>query len=216
MCYPSTRRPELPTDPEIYCECMEDMLPRFRLARSILYRTVTSGVELLDTEILFLQFRKMLEQIAFASLVANKAVYSAARAKFANDWRAKKMLEYLAQVNPEFYPVPLRLVSTTPRGDGTNFHQLEPLTDGFLTKDEFVELYDYCADILHVWNPYDSRSRTINVRLHVRDWLSRIEQLVSLHQAQLVSGSCWVAAVPDKDGKVHTYPAQPADEVPPV
>jgi hypothetical protein len=206
----------VPADAEIYCNCMDDLPSRMRLVRLILYRTVTTGADLLDTEIVFLQFRKILEQIAFASLAANKEAYSAARAKFADEWRAKKMLEYLAKVNPEFYPVPLRVGSIIPRGDGTKFTRLELLTDGFLTKNEFVELYDYCADILHARNPYDSRSRTINIRLHARDWLSRIEQLVGLHQAQLLSGGCWIAAVPDKDGKVHVYPAVPVSGEPPT
>src|SRR5690349_18473218 len=101
----------MPADTEIYCACMEDLLPRIRLLQSFFARSITTGSDSLDAEIVFLQFRKILEQIAFASLAANKEAYSAARAKFANDWRAKKMLKYLEHVNPEFYPQPLRIAS---------------------------------------------------------------------------------------------------------
>lgn len=170
---------------------------------------ITTANESLDTEIVFLQFRKMLEQIAFASLAANKAAYAAARAKFATDWRANRLLEYLAQVNPDFYPQPLYVASVAPFRE-SRLIRFEPLVDGFLKKDEFVELYDYCGDVLHARNPYGNGGRVINVRLHVREWLSRIEKLVGLHHAKLLTGGLWVGAVPDADGKVHTYTAEPA------
>jgi hypothetical protein len=64
------------TDAELYCSCMEQLLPRFELVKCIFAKQVTSGHDSLDAEIVFLQFRKMLEHIAFASLVANKDVYS--------------------------------------------------------------------------------------------------------------------------------------------
>jgi hypothetical protein len=188
---------------------MEDLPPRIRLARSIFARTITTGTDFLDAEIVFLQFRKMLEQIAFASLAANRKAYSAARAKFATEWRAKTMLEYLEQVNAEFYPQPLRVAAVTPHPEAARQFKLEPLMDGFLTKDDFVELYDYCGDILHARNPYGGGGRVINVRLPAQEWLSRIEKLVGLHQARLLTGGCWIGAVPDKDGRVHTYTADP-------
>jgi hypothetical protein len=76
------------TDAELYCSCMEQLLPRFELVKCIFAKQVTSGHDFLDAEIVFLQFRKMLEHIAFASLVANKDVYSKVRGSFATDWRA--------------------------------------------------------------------------------------------------------------------------------
>jgi hypothetical protein len=189
---------------------MERLLPRIHLAQSVFARSVTTGNDGLDAEIVFLQFRKMLEQIAFSSLVANKAVYSAARAKFATDWRATKMLKYLEELNPQFYPEPLKIASVSHEA-GRRFFKMEPLADGFLTKDNFVELYDYCSDVLHARNPYSTAGLVIHVGRPAQDWLSRIQKLVGLHRAQLVTGGMWIGAVPDKDGKVHTYTAEPAE-----
>jgi len=197
-------------DAELYCGCMEQLWQRITLVNSLFARRVTTGQDHLDAEIVFLQFRKILEHIALASLVANKDAYSKARASFANDWHAKRMLEQLTKVNPEFYPFPVTLVSTATQADGRRIHRLEPLTTGFLTKDEFAELYNYCGDVLHAQNPYQTRT-TINVRLSAQEWLARIENLVRLHRAQLVTGSVWLCAVPDKDGKVHTYPSDPVE-----
>jgi hypothetical protein len=194
-------------DAELYCNCMTELLQRTTLIRSVFARRVTTGYDPADREIVFLQFRKVLELVAFGSLVANKDEYSKVRASFAKEWRAKDMLQQLEKVNPNFYPLPLALASTIADASGRKVHHLEPLTDRFLTKDDFVELYDYCGDFLHAQNPFKMRTR-INVRLAPKAWLSRIEQLVKLHQAQLITGACWVCAVPDKDGKVHTYTAE--------
>jgi len=199
---------KMPTDAEIYCACMEDLLPRFKLVRSILARELTAGNDWLDTEIVFLQFRKMLELIAFASLAANKKVYAAARAQFAADWRAKKVLDYLEKANPGFYPQPMRVVSVTQQA-GRKRHHLEPLQEGFLTREDFVKLYDYCGDVLHARNPYSKATPSVHVGRPAQDWLSRIEKLVVLHRVRLATGACWLGAVPDNDNRVHTYTAEP-------
>ena len=182
---------------------MEQLLPRFELVKCVFAKQVTSGHDFLDAEIVFLQFRKMLEQIAFASLVANKDIYSKVYASFANDWRATKMLKQVEELNPEFYPQPLKEGLRKVEGGKRRIH-LEPLVDGFLTKDDFVQLYDRCGDLLHSQNPYKAVS-TIHLGRSPKEWLSRIQHLVALHRAQLVTGACWIGAVPDKDGKVHTY-----------
>jgi hypothetical protein len=156
----------------------------------------------------FLQFRKMLEHVAFSSLVSNKDAYSKARAQFATDWHAQRMLAHLEKVNSDFYPLPVTLASTTIEADGKRHQHFEPVTSGFLTKADFVELYNYCGDVLHAQNPYQTRT-TINVRLSVQEWLARIETLVKLHRVQLITGGVWLCTVPDKDGKVHTYTAEP-------
>ena len=45
----------------------------------------------LNAELIFLHFRKALEEISFASLSANREKYSAARAGFATEWNARRM-----------------------------------------------------------------------------------------------------------------------------
>jgi hypothetical protein len=187
---------------------MEQLLPRFKLLKSVFARQFSTGHDFMDAEIVFLQFRVMLEQIAFASLVANKDAYSKARAQFATEWRAAKMLKYLEQVNPDYYPQPLKHAGTTIEDDGKRHHRLEPLVDDFLTKDDFIELYDHCGSVLHAQNPY-SGVTTIHVGRTAQDWLERIESLIKLHRARLVTSSCWVVTVPDKDGKVHVATAEP-------
>ena len=59
------------------------------------------------TETIGLQFRKIFELIAFASLSANKKLYAAAYANFAKHWEASKLIANLHRINPDFYPVPI-------------------------------------------------------------------------------------------------------------
>jgi hypothetical protein len=186
---------------------MEQLLPRFELVKRVFAKQVTSGHAFLDVEIVFLQFRKMLEQIAFSSLAANKTVYSTVRASFATDWHATKMLKQVEELNPEYYPQPLKEASRKVEGGKRRIH-LEPLLDGFLTKDEFARLYDHCGNLLHSQNPYKAAG-SIHVGHSPKEWLSRIQNLVALHRAKLVTGAYWIVTVPDKDGKVHTYTAEP-------
>ncbi len=152
----------------------------------------------------------MLEQIAFGSLIANKDVYSKVRASFATDWHATRMLKQLSEINPEFYPQPLNEASRKVENGRRHIH-LEPLSDVFLTKDDFVLLYDYSSDVLHSQNPYKAIGPTIHVGRSPKDWLSRIQKLVALHRVRLATDAIWIGAVPDKDGKVHTYSAQPVE-----
>jgi len=108
----------------------------------------------------------------------------------------------MKKVNSDFYPAPLKRASTSTEADGRKHHRFEHLTAGFLTKDDFVKLYDHCGDMLHAQNPYRGRN-TIHTRLSAQEWFARIENLVKVHQTRLVTSSCFIVLVPDKDGKVH-------------
>src|SRR5437773_1723392 len=56
------------------------------------------------TESIYLQLRKVLELIAFGSLLANKDLYTEIYADFAKAWNAKRLLGNLEKVNSNFYP----------------------------------------------------------------------------------------------------------------
>jgi hypothetical protein len=134
----------MPTDDEIYCNCMEELKHRIAVIDSVLIGSTSTTYPMFDSELVYLLFRKSLELIAFSSLTANKVVYSAAYENFANHRNAKRLLEYLEDVNADFYPVAVNPPQTL--ANGTKSFSL--VTEGFLTKDEFVCLYDQCGEIL--------------------------------------------------------------------
>ena len=79
---------------------MSRVRQRVDLVRRVLGREFELGSEAFDAELVYLQFRKILEEIAFSSLAANKTEYAALRAKFAKHWKAEKILQKLENLNP--------------------------------------------------------------------------------------------------------------------
>jgi hypothetical protein len=85
------------SDKIAYCACMDDVRRRLGVLNALTSGRVTVGDQSADAEIACLQVRKMLEQIAFASLAAS-------RAQFMYEWRATQILDQLATLHADFYP----------------------------------------------------------------------------------------------------------------
>ena len=185
---------------------MEEVKHRVGLVRSLLTGSVSMGYPAFATETVFLQFRKILELVAFASLTANKDVYSAAYDEFATHWNAKRMLGYLEKVNPEFYPIALEPFVTTADG----MKHFPALDDGFMTKEEFVTLYNICGKVVHARNPFSTEDPVIQIGYSVEQWISRIQKLLSVHVIALVSGDRWVIVIPT-EGKIQGCSATPRE-----
>jgi hypothetical protein len=187
-----------------YCNCMEEVKHRVGLVRSLLSGLVSMGYPAFDTETVFLQFRKILELVAFASLTANKDVYSAAYEEFATHWNARRMLGYLEKVNAEFYPVALE--PFIPSADGVK--HFPRAADGFMTKEEFVTLYNTCGKLLHARNPFSPEDPVVQIGYNVEQWVSRIQKLLAVHVITLVNGDRWVIVIP-AEGKIQGCSATP-------
>jgi hypothetical protein len=158
-------------------------------------------------ELIFVQFRKTLEEIAFASLSANREKYSEVHANFSKHWRAKDMLGVLDAINPGFFPIALAppvLVSAGPPAQ----HHFERLMDGFLTRDDFVFLYKCASEALHTHNPYREGDETIRIRYTVQEWVTRFQRLLSWHSVTLLNGVVWMINVPG-EGHVRAWPSTP-------
>ena len=133
---------------QTYCNFMTEVRQRLGVIQAVLAGGVRTGHETFDAELIFIQLRKTLELIAFGSLCANKKEYSKVHQNFANHWKAAKMLDALEKVNPDFYPVAL----DPPQEMADGSRQFSRRSDGVLTRDEFVSLYDSCAEVLHSRN----------------------------------------------------------------
>jgi hypothetical protein len=191
-------------DTQLYIKCMEEVRDRINLASTVGAHKITTGSEVFDMELIFVQLRKTLELIAFASLTANKEKYSAAHEKFASHWKAKLMLQELAKINPEFYPMPIG----RPQLQANGVKHCPAVTDPFLTKDDLELLYDKTSDILHARNPFTDKGLTVNIKYSVKDWVARIQVLLGLHVMHLVDGRKWIVEVP-KEGPIRLWAAEP-------
>jgi hypothetical protein len=163
----------------VYRALMEDIKRRLGCLRWLASGDLSLGDERLNWELSALQLRMVLESIAFASLSAHRDSYSRVHAKFATHWKAARLMRELAAIHPEFYPQPLRL-DRLKEGGIRHFARL----DGFLTQDEFVELYDVCSQLIHMHNPF-GELKPIYIRLTLGEWISRIQALLKTHFIQM-------------------------------
>ena len=191
------------SDAQIYCDCMVRIRHRINVVQTIMSGGIKIGHADQTAELIFVQFRKTLEEIAFATLSANKEKYAEVHANFSKHWRAKDMLAVMDSVNPNFYPVPLQAPIQTAPGQ----KHFEPLTDGFVARDDFVHLYNCSSEALHTRNPYKEGDPTINIKYTVQEWIARFQRLLSWHYATLLNGDVWVVNI--CEDAVHVYPATP-------
>jgi hypothetical protein len=152
-------------DKVAYCACMDDVRRRLGVLNSLTTGRVTLSDQSADAEIACLQVRKILEQIAFASLAAGREDYAAARPQFMYEWRATQILDEIAKLHADFYPK-----AVVPSPVGPNRWHFEFRTDGFLTKDDFVFLYDTTSDVLHAWNPFNRREAVVDFKRPLAEW----------------------------------------------
>lgn len=141
----------------------------------------------LDGEVVCLLIRKSLEQIAFASLIAHKNEYAKVHADFAKTWNAKRLLERIEAIHPDYYPKP----AARPTVETGCVKHLLDVKDGYLTRDDFVLLYGTCSEVLHTWNPYRPGPRVVVTQRPLVEWVQRIQRLLdpTLHLARR-SGGC--------------------------
>ena len=166
------------------------------------------GSEVYAYECLSVQLRKVLELIAFGSLCANQEKYAEHYENFGKEWRAKRILDKLERIHPDFYPKPLRPFVKKP--DGTKHFPI--VEDGFLGREEFEELYDACSAAIHTANPFGSKT-AINFRLPVVGWVDRIRTLLNIHLMHLAgTDTIWVVYMNGQDGKVQTFTAGPTEQ----
>ena len=86
----------------------------------------------------------------------------------------------------------------------------ERVDGGYLTQEEFIELYDICSRLIHMHNPC-SDLKQIDVRLSLEGWVSRIQALLDTHFIQMHElEHLWLVQVHMSDNAdVHVFVAEP-------
>jgi hypothetical protein len=197
----------------IYCSGMEDVKQRLQMIKSITQGHSPLGSEGHDGEVVCLLLRRVLEQIAFSSLVAHRATYEEIHDDVSTVWRAKRLIERLENVHPEFFPSPVRRGISPHAGI---HHHFEPVEDGYLSRDEFEFLYDTASNGIHTWNPFKDAERIINFERSIAEWVSRIETLLDHHLVRFVgTQDLWLVQMDSpEDHKVHAFIAPMVAELP--
>jgi hypothetical protein len=187
-----------------YCNLMEEIKRRTAVITAFGAGEAAAMYKATTVESVYLQFRKILELVALGSLVANKNEFSKAYGDFCKCWNAHYLLRDMARVNPDFYPRPIVEVPSTRQGAKMDWQDKK---DGFLTKDEFLKLYEKCGAIMHAGNPYGSQVDYGYYERSIQGWLDKIIGLLNSHTIRLVNDPniYLLHMKEDRDDKVHHY-----------
>lgn len=187
------------SDYDKYLQCMEEIKLRQIAITEILKKEKSTSFKMTNIEFICLQFRKILELIAMASLAANKEQYENVYNKFYKHWNAKRILKDIKGINPHFYPVPTKQKVK----DGVVI-ATEDVKDGYLTQDDFADVYNDCSEMIHAKNPYDRKTIDYEkLGQKFVEWNSKICTLLEHHQVQLYQSDLqlWVGMKSESDGK---------------
>lgn len=190
---------------------MEEIKKRTHAVHAVLALKHTTAYPATNIEFICLQIRKILELIALGSLVANKDEYARQHQKFAEHWRAKAILDSIEKINPKFYPVPGKQIVDPTTG---KVKELVTLKEGFLTRQEFPDVYNACSGAIHAANPFGTAVDYASLEKSIPLWMEKIKQLLNHHQIQLLNESemLWVLMRAKEDGRVHTWIFQRVDK----
>lgn len=192
----------------LYCSALDEIRARLTVVRRVCRQDVTLGAEQFDYEIVAVNLRKILEHVAFGTLTANQSAYEAAHNDVQRVWRAKQLLERLEKIHKDFFPHPLAAPLIRYEHGRRHLH-FDDLASGFLTRAEFVELYDACSQVIHSKNPF-SGATGINFIRHPLEWADRINQLLAFHRFRLAGfPQLWMGELEGPDGKAHVSIASP-------
>jgi hypothetical protein len=170
-------------DGKRYCDLMEEVKLRIDVVNHFLSGQGDALYQPATLETVCLQIRKILELVAFGSLVANKEAYTATYAKVSKAWNAGEILAELAKVNPNFYPVPI--IEVQSEIPGVRSRHKKRVGD-YLDEEEFKEVYGRCGVLAHAANPY---GKGIDYKYYARSlpvWRTRIMNLLNAHSIYLL------------------------------
>jgi len=142
----------------------------------------SSGHPRIDIESACLQFRKVLELIAYAAISPHKTKYEAWRRQaekprdYRKDFNGKKILQSLAELNPYSYPRPL-----LPPIDRDGTKHFEAFRGEYLTKKRYGKAYDRCGSILHADNPWGHDKQYTNLAKAFPTYIGWTRNLIKLH-----------------------------------
>lgn len=166
---------------------MTEVKHRTLVAYAFMDGRANAGFKATTIEVVYLQFRKILELVTLGSLVANKEIFSKTYENFSKCWNAELIVKDIERVNPDFYPRPI--IQKSSDMPGVKMEWLERPND-YLTKDDLIKLYQKCGAILHSGNPYGSQIDYHYYESNMEHWGSRIMNLLNAHYIRLVNDPC--------------------------
>ena len=167
--------------PEKYLGVLVEIKKRTTVIDSFISEETHAIFKAINIEVICLQFRKILELIAFSSLIANAEIFSRHYSEIEKKWNARLMLRDLERINPKFYPNPI--IQDAPIIAGTKSNWRDRPND-YLNKDTFVRIYEKCGSLMHAANPYAS---PVNYNYYEENFSNWHQQIINLLDSHTIS-----------------------------
>jgi hypothetical protein len=197
-------------DIKAYTAAMEEIKRRTTVVFALLNQDITLIYRATHVESMVLQIRMITELVALASLAANKPIFEENKKKFDKHWHPSKILQDVERLNPNFYPQPIREIPSKNQGVKDEIINLD---DGFMTRDELVEVHGRCGNLLHAQNPFGKGANYEFYEKAVPKWMSRIMKLLNNHTIRLLGDDRFylVHMKEERDDRVHMYTFERVD-----
>ncbi|TAL00606.1 MAG: hypothetical protein EPO08_13030 [Rhodospirillaceae bacterium] len=188
---------------DLYCNLMEDIKRRSDVIKNVIEKKVPLP-NIIAFELCYLQLRKICELIARGCLAAHGDIPES-RNQLGGEYNANKIIKRLEALHPTFYPQPSQQV----HDDAGKVREVKAVTEGYLSKTEFLRLYGECGEVLHeptLEKRVVGSGLTIDYE-RINDWCGKIRTLLNHHQIQLRDDAkqLWVLMQSKDDGKVHAF-----------
>jgi len=209
---------------DLYRQFMEEIKIRFNAIKLTIDQVEAEGetpVGYLNAEFAFLQLRFVCELIALAVLAAHSPF--GLNRRLMKSWNARKTFETLAQINPQCFPRPVKVLRVDEIEDGRNRHHHIDISDaGALKREDLQRIYDHCGETLHrgiLKHVVEGPGRVYDLD-QVDKWCIEIGALLSHHALLILDRGLVLITVlstePNGDVQVVTTQAPgPAIYIPP-
>ncbi|MCK4825801.1 hypothetical protein KA005_59180 [bacterium] len=166
---------------QIYRSMMLEIKFRMRAIDSYI-KDGNDNLPALEAEFCFLQFRKIVEQICFASIICDQNRYKDFRTlegetsdkdsgDYTQDWNARIILKKLNDISPHFMPRPLGQMTSN---DGNHHFDLKDIN---ATHNKLVSIYKKCGSFMHIPKPFgeDYETHILNQRNRYKESIKTIK-----------------------------------------
>ena len=142
-------------------------------------------------ELICLQLRMILENIAMACLIANGDDFGKKSKSIANEYRPEQIFRRVESVNPDCYPQPIQLIPKSADyktglgeiADGLYQGEIkERASDDWLTREMLKNVYGRLGNLLHSKNPMQENSAREQLEKEVPKWYNLIVNLITHHK----------------------------------
>jgi len=169
---------------QLYAGLMAEVKERITAIGTALNKGHAIFPPLFIQEFCFLQLWMICETIAIGCLLAHEDINARSTRDIVNQWRASKIMSHLGRLNPNFFPRAITIHSMKIARSGLARIHWSPKDGGFLTKDEFVSLYNKSGDMLHRGEVKKLMKRPLPPLIspkEIGDWANKILALLDHH-----------------------------------